>query len=108
VSLVCVKARLPTRTPALAFHADQEGGLLVDKDARGLIGLIAGLLLGVPASYFLQSGMLRAKLSLSAYLTHLPELLSKQGGDIFPPVLLSCVILGAVGWFVGRKIGTSA
>lgn len=78
----------------------------MDRDARGLIGLVAGLIIGVPASYFLQSGMLRAKLSLGAYITHLPELLSNSGGDVFPPLLLSCAVLGVLGWFVGRKTGS--
>lgn len=78
----------------------------MDRDARGLFGLVIGLVIGVPASYFLQSGILRAKLSLGAYITHLPELISQSGGDVFPPLLLSCAALGMVGWFVGRKAGS--
>lgn len=80
----------------------------MDKDVRGFIGLIAGLLLGVPASYYLQSGMLRAKISLGAYVAHLPQLLQQGGGDVFLPLLLSCVVLGSLGWFVGRQAGRSA
>ena len=78
----------------------------MDRDARGLVGLVVGLLIGVPASYYLQSGMLRAKVSLGAYVTHLPELLSRYGGDVFPPLLLSCAVLAVLGWFVGRKTGS--
>ncbi len=76
------------------------------RDVRGLIGFVAGLIVGVPASYFLQSGMLRAKLSLGAYITHLPELLSNSGGDLLPPLLLSCAVLGGLGWVVGRRGGS--
>ena len=77
----------------------------MDRNRRGLLGLLGGVLLGVPASYYLQSGMLRAKVSLAAYLTHLPELLNRYGSDVFPPLLLTCAVLGAIGWFLGRRAG---
>jgi hypothetical protein len=80
----------------------------MDRDVRGLAGLLAGLFVGIPASYYLQSGMIRAKLSLGSYVTHLPELLKNYGGDVFPPLLLSCAVLGTVGWFVGRRGGSTA
>ena len=80
----------------------------MDRNARGLMGLLAGLVIGVPISYYFQSGMVRAKLSLGAYISHLPELLGQSGQDIFPPLLLSCAVLGAAGWFVGRHAGSSA
>jgi hypothetical protein len=79
----------------------------MDKSATGLMGLIFGAILGVPASYFIQSGAVRAKMSLTAYLTNLPDLLAKYPGDMFPPVLISCAVFGVGGWFLGRKIGTS-
>ena len=79
----------------------------MNRDERGLVGLIADLVIGVPASYYLQSGMIRAKLSLGGYLVHLPELLGNHGGDVFPPLLLSCAVLGAVGWFVSRQAGSA-
>ena len=74
---------------------------------RNATGLVIGLAIGLPASYFLQSGIIRAKLSLGAYLVHLPELMSKYPGDILPPVIISCVVLGVTGWFVGRRMSSS-
>ena len=39
----------------------------MDRDRNATNGLVIGLALGVPASYFLQSGIIRAKVSLGAY-----------------------------------------
>ena len=74
---------------------------------NAFLGFVIGLFLGIPASYFLQSGVVRAKLSLGSYVGHLPELLTKYPGDMLPPVLISCAVLGFAGWFVGRLIRTS-
>ena len=79
----------------------------MDQNARAVIGLLIGLAIGVPASYYLQSGMIRSKMSLGAYLTHLPELLQNYGGDVVPPLLLSCAVLAAVGWFLGKHTSVS-
>lgn len=71
---------------------------------NGIVGLFVGFLLGVPVSYFFQSEMIRAKLTLGSYLGHLPQLLSNYPKDMIPPVLLSCAVLGFIGWLVGRKL----
>jgi hypothetical protein len=86
----------------------REQEALVDKSATGLMGLIFGAILGVPASYFIQSGAVRAKMSLTAYLTNLPDLLAKYPGDMLPPVLISCAVFAVGGWLLGRKMGTAS
>lgn len=71
---------------------------------NAFLGFLAGVILGVPASYFMQSGVVRAKLSLGAYIGHLPELVSKYPQDMLPPVLISCAVLGIAGWLVGGRL----
>ena len=70
------------------------------------LGLVIGLVLGVPGSYYFQSGALKAKMSLGSYLGNLPDLLSKYPGDVFPPLLICCALLGVAGWFIGRQMGS--
>jgi len=77
----------------------------MNKDQNAVVGLLVGMMLGAPVSYFLQSGLVRAKMSLGSYLGHLPQLLAKYPQDMLPPVVISCAILGVAGWFIGRKMG---
>jgi hypothetical protein len=79
----------------------------MNRERNALVGLILGILIGAPASYYLQSGIIRAKVPLGAYVQHLPELVKQYPGDMLPPVLISCFVLGIVGWFIGRRAGTA-
>lgn len=76
------------------------------KQDGAILGTIAGFIIGVPASYFFQSGAIRAKLSVAAYLEHLPELLKAYPSDIFPPILLTCGIFALAGWLIGTRLAT--
>lgn len=53
------------------------------------IGLIAGVILGYPLSYFFQPGALRSKISLGGYIQHFFDVIGDKN-------LLSSVVLGFV------------
>ncbi len=65
-----------------------------------------GALLGIPLSYYFQPEIVRAKLSLSEYLTHLPEIVTDESGAYIAPVILtvliSAMVLGVVGMFMDQ------
>lgn len=70
-----------------------------------IIGAFLGLLAGVPASYLVQAEQLRAKVSFVNYFKHLPELVERYPGDVLPPLIVACAVLGIIGGVVGRASG---
>lgn len=69
-------------------------------------GALFGAIVGVPLSYFLQPGMLRAFTSITKYLSTLPEVFANayKGGsewDITATILFSMVATAAVGGVIG-------
>jgi len=67
---------------------------------------IIGLLLGIPLSYYFQPGQFQSKVTLTKYLTHLPDVF-KLGADFVLPVVLTCalsaLVLGIVGYSIDRQ-----
>lgn len=67
---------------------------------------IIGALLGIPLSYYFQPDIIQAKLTLSSYLSHLPELLADDSADFVTPVILSvflcAFVMGIVGYFMDQ------
>lgn len=67
-------------------------------------GLVIGLLLGYPLSYFVQPGALRAKVSIGEYIQHIGEVL--QDKDLASTAIgtwvVCAVVLTALGYAVGK------
>ena len=63
---------------------------------------IAGFILGIPASYLFQGPKIRGSLSLGEYLQELPDLLSSDKADFATPVVLTCIILSLLFYFIAR------
>ncbi len=70
------------------------------------VGLVVGAILGYPVSYYFQPGVLRAKLSLGAYIAKASEVLGDK--DLRSAVILGFVVAIAVcagvGFFAGRSM----
>lgn len=71
---------------------------------------LIGALLGIPLSYYFQPDIIQSKLTLSEYLSNLPDVLRDDSGNYMVPVILSVIlsalVLGIVGYFmdhVGKK-----
>lgn len=67
-------------------------------------GIILGLLLAYPVSYWFQPGVVRAKFSLGDYITHFSDII--QSKDLQSAIITSfiaCpVVLGLV-WYLATK-----
>jgi hypothetical protein len=81
---------------------------------KSVLFSIVGVVLGLPLSYFLQPGFVRAKLSLPDYVAAFPELFETGEPRLIAPVIVSCVvlalILGILGYVLdelSRKSGSA-
>jgi hypothetical protein len=68
-------------------------------------GMIVGAILGYPVSYFLQSSMVRAKLSLPQYIVHVGDVLAE--GELVGAVVLGFIVSigagAAIGYFMSKQ-----
>ncbi len=69
---------------------------------KSVLFSILGVLLGLPLSYFLQPGYVRAKLSLPDYVGAFPELLNTGEWRLIAPVIASCVVAALVLGILGH------
>lgn len=70
------------------------------------IGLVAGVVLGYPLSYYFQPGALRAKLSLGGYIQHVSDVIGDkhlQSGVVLGFVI-AIGVCAAVGFAIGRAL----
>jgi|BioPla2DNA2_1021312.scaffolds.fasta_scaffold55717_1 ABC-type multidrug transport system fused ATPase/permease subunit len=77
----------------------------------GLIGAIFGALLGVPVSYFMQSGALRAWVSLIQYISRLSECIQEVKGaqtTVIAGIVITAIVGTVIGVIIARKKTTSA
>jgi hypothetical protein len=67
-------------------------------------GMIVGVILGYPLSYYFQSGAVRAKISLGQYIQQCFEIIGNK--DLLPAVFLGFVVAigvcAAAGFFIGQ------
>lgn len=69
-------------------------------------GFIAGVVLGYPVSYFFQPGLIRQKLSIGQYISHIGDILGDKNlsGTAFGTWIGCIIALSAAGWFVGQVL----
>lgn len=69
-------------------------------------GLVLGVALGLPLSYYAQPDIVQMKVTLPKYLAKLPRIFEGADPDYVVPIALTCLIcalvLGAVGFFIGH------
>ena len=75
----------------------------------GLLGAILGALLGVPASYLMQSGILRAWVSIVDYVTKFSEILqdSRYQTPAIVGIALTAIVGAVIGVIIARKKGAA-
>ena len=94
--------------------SNTSGTVTVQKTSKGgcaNLFAVIGFILGVPVSYYFQSELIRAKLTLPEYLTKLPNAIcniiqepDKEGFRFILTILISCVVLAIIGKALGRAI----
>lgn len=71
-----------------------------------LIGLVLGIVLGLPLSYYAQPDIVQMKVTLPKYLAKLPRIFEGADPNYVTPIALTCfvcaLVLGAVGFFIGH------
>lgn len=75
----------------------------INKKTRwGCVGGVIGVLLGIPASYFMQSGMLRTFVSIVEYSQNIIGVL--KDGETRAPAIIGIIVCGIAGSIVGAII----
>lgn len=79
------------------------------KKSKGPLGLLIGIIAGIPVSYLFQPKPLQNKLSMGDYITHLPDLIERVAKNpdesrILITLVVSCVICGMIGIAVAKRI----
>lgn len=76
-----------------------------------LSGLILGVVLGLPLSYYAQPDIVQMKVTLPKYLEQLPRIFEGADPNYVAPIVLTCLVcalvLGAVGFFIGHATTSS-
>jgi hypothetical protein len=73
------------------------------KFAFSMVGVILGAILGVPGSYFMQPGLLRAFVSMSDYVKDFPGVL--EDPNLRGAAILGQVLFGIIGLILGFVVG---
>lgn len=73
---------------------------------RKALFTIFGAIIGLPMSYYFQSEMLRAKVSLASYIEHLDRMTKYEG--VAGNILFSIVIFSVVGFLIGSYLDSKA
>ena len=69
-----------------------------------VLGLVAGVILGYPLSYFFQPAALRAKLSLGQYIKHFSDVIGSKElqSSVIAGFVVAILVCGAIGFWMGR------